>query len=128
MTALVDAAPVRAHLDDLRAAGVGLVDISRMAGVPFQTLWGVTARRYARCRPETAAVLDVPVPESWCCGICDEAAWLAADGCDPGVMADRLGRTPAALARRLRRHGHADLARPVEALVMRERKSARRAS
>jgi hypothetical protein len=57
-------------------------------------------------------------PES---GFVEDVAVLVSSGADASTWPERLGSTPAAIARRLQRQGRHDLARPVESLISRER-------
>ena len=56
----VDAAPVRAWLFVLSAAGIGPLQIERLAGVGKTAQWKIRLRRVTRCLPQTRdAILGV---------------------------------------------------------------------
>jgi hypothetical protein len=56
----VDAVPVREHLDVLRAAGIGRVQLQEITGVGHTALWKIATGRVRRCTPQTAeAILGV---------------------------------------------------------------------
>lgn len=59
-----DIAPVLAHLDALREAGVGLARVAELAGIPRKTVQALRRQGRVSCFKETAyAVLSVPLPE-----------------------------------------------------------------
>lgn len=56
----VDAADTRAHLFTLSAAGIGPLQVQRLAGVGKTAQWKIRSRRVLRCLPETEqAILGI---------------------------------------------------------------------
>jgi len=65
-TGLVDARPVRAHLEQLEALGLGVRQVARLSGVAPSRVWAVRTGTRRLVRPSTAArllgVAAIPAP------------------------------------------------------------------
>lgn len=112
-TVYVDAEPVRLHLKELQAAGLGLRRIAELAGVNRKTLQWITTGRSERGsapsfqvhRDNADKILAVAVPDSAHAAAADRQLVsalgtvrrlqaLAAAGHPRGALADRLGIAP----------------------------------
>jgi DNA-binding Xre family transcriptional regulator len=87
-------------------------DLAELLGCTRQAVKNLQYGRVARIRPSLAdaieAVETTPPPP---CVVCDDVDAAVVTSNDPQVIADRLGRTTAALSRHMYRCGRPDLGR-----------------
>ncbi len=86
-------------------------DLAELLGCTRQTVKNLQYGRVARIRPSLAGAIDAVASQPASCVICDDVDAALIASRDPQVIADRLGRTTAALSRHMYRCARPDLGR-----------------
>lgn len=123
----VDPGPVAARIRALRADGWTFTSIADAAGCSRQTVWKIHRGRVAQVRAWVSdALLAIPLARG--CPVCEDVQVAAQTTTDPGLIACRVGKSPAAIEKHLRRHDQIDLARLFASHMSQQIKARRKAT
>ena len=110
---MVDAKPYRGLVRTLQSSGWTLTAIADAVGCTRQAISNIRAGHSSQVRADLAEALDAlrELLADDTCQVCADVEIARLSTADPQVIADRIGRNPAALQRHMYRCGRADLAR-----------------